>query len=195
MSTPADSGPDRPPKYPRVKIHYERIPDGHRIYDQRVVVERKDVVITLSEPLDLPATITHDEHVMLEAGSLALWFTFPGVWHDIGRFHRADGSFTGVYANILTPARMEGPVWYTTDLFLDVWWPSGGEVTLLDEDEFDAAIERRQIEPEVARRAREEADRLLELATVLRNILYTKFATILPLFYENYQKISKMKKN
>lgn len=148
----------------RVKIHYRRIPDCDRIYDQRVVVEREDVVITLSEPLDLSAPIMHDERLMLEAGSLALWFTFPGAWHDIGRFHRTDGSFTGIYANILTPPRMEGPVWYTTDLFLDIWWPLGGEVALLDEDEFDAAIERRQIEPEVARRAREEADRLLELA-------------------------------
>jgi len=115
-----------------VKIHYRRIPDCDRIYDQRVVVEREDVVITLSEPLDLSAPIVHDERLMLEAGSLALWFTFPGAWHDIGRFHRTDGSFTGIYANILTPPRMEGPVWYTTDLFLDIWWPLGGEVALLD---------------------------------------------------------------
>jgi hypothetical protein len=166
VSEPAELIPDHPPAHSSVKIHYRRIPDLEQIYDQRVVAERADVVITLSEPLDLPALIMHDGHVMLEAGSLALWFTYAGAWHDIGRFHRADGSFTGIYANILTPVRMEGADWYTTDLFLDVWWPWGGEVTLLDEDEFDASIRRSQIEPDVARRAREEADRLPDLAEV-----------------------------
>ena len=148
----------------RVKIHYRRIPGHERIYDQRVVLERDDVIITLSDPLELESPILHDGRVMLEAGSLALWFTYPGAWHDIGCFHRADGSFSGIYANILTPPRIEGSVWHTTDLFLDVWWPSGGHVVLLDEDEFDEAYRREQIDAETARRAREEADRILESA-------------------------------
>ena len=148
----------------RVRIHYRRISGQERIYDQRVVLELDDVIITLSDPLELEAPMIRDGRVMLEAGSLALWFTFPGAWHDIGRFHRADGSFSGMYANILTPPSIEGSVWYTTDLFLDVWWPSDGDVVLLDEDEFDEAYERGQIDAETARRAREEADRLLEAA-------------------------------
>lgn len=153
-----------PPRHPRVQIHYRRIPDQERIYDQRVVLERDDVIITLSEPLDLPAPMTRDGRVMLEAGSLALWFTFPNAWHDIGQFHRADGSETGIYANILTPPLLEGEHWYTTDLLLDVWWPTGGGVELLDEDEFDEALHAGQIDPKVALRARAEADRIMEEA-------------------------------
>lgn len=155
------SDPEEPS---RVRIHYHRIPGQETIYDQRVVLERDDVVITLSDPLEIETPMMHDGRVMLEAGSLALWFTFPGAWHDIGRFHRADGSFSGIYANILTPPRIEGSVWHTTDLFLDVWWPSGDDVVLLDEDELDEACEREQIDAESARRAREEAERLLESA-------------------------------
>ena len=148
----------------RVAIHYRRLPDRIRVYDQRVVHERDDVIVTLSDPLDLDAPMLHDGRIMLEAGSLAVWFTFPGLWHDIGRFHRADGTFTGTYANILTPPRIDGATWYTTDLFLDVWWPADGAVVLLDEDELDEAFGKQQIEPDHAGRAREEANRILTSA-------------------------------
>ena len=105
---------------PRVQIHYKRPPDRLRVYDQRVALERDDVIITLSEPIQTKEPMIHDGALMLESGSLAVWFTFPGVWHDIGRFHCADGTFSGLYANVLTPPIIDGPVWHTTDLFLDV---------------------------------------------------------------------------
>lgn len=148
----------------RVQIHYCRPPDGLRIYDQRVAFEREDVIVTLSEPMELEAAITIGGSVALESGSLAVWFTFPGVWHDIGRFHRADGSFSGLYANVLTPPVIAGSIWHTTDLFLDVWRPSSGPICLLDEDEFEEAVRKGHIESSTSLRAREEADRLLDLA-------------------------------
>jgi predicted RNA-binding protein associated with RNAse of E/G family len=149
----------------RVRIHYRRLPDRERIFDQRVVlVVRDDVTVTLSEPLELPEPMLCGGRVMLEHGSLALWFTYPGEWHDIGIFHRADGAVTGLYANILTPPEMDGDVWHTTDLFLDLWWPEGGEVQLLDEDELAQALESGDIDPETARKAQVEADRLMGLA-------------------------------
>ena len=148
----------------RVLIHYRRLPDHERVFDQKVVLERNDVIVTLSQPLELPEPMTVDGRVMLEDGSLALWFTFPGAWHDIGLFHRADGSFTGLYANVLTPPEIEGNVWRTTDLFLDVWWPVGDEAQLLDEDELDEALAEGHIDHGTATKARAEAAHLLELA-------------------------------
>lgn len=149
----------------RVLIHYRRLPDRERIFDQRVVRERDDVIITLSRPLDLrEPMVSETGEVMLEDGSLALWFTFPGEWHDIGRFHRADGGLTGLYANILTPPEIDGRIWHTTDLFLDLWWPDGGALVLLDEDELAEALEAGHIDPSTARRAQDEAERLLGLA-------------------------------
>jgi hypothetical protein len=166
----------RPSERSRVRIHYRRLPDSEQVFDQRVVLERDDVIVTLSAPLELDRPMEIDGRVALETGSVAVWFTFPGAWHDVGRFHRADGTFTGIYANILTPAviltppatggpaAFEGPRWHTTDLFLDVWLPAGGPAMLLDEDELAAALEQGDIDPEVAARAREEAERLLDLA-------------------------------
>jgi len=149
----------------RVEIHYRRLPDRLRVYRQRVVLEREDVIVTVSEPIQIEAPMVRDGHVMLESGSLALWFTFPNVWHDIGLFHRTDRSFSGIYANILTPPKIEGPVWHTTDLCLDVWWPSGGPIQLLDEDEFEEARTARHMDEATAVRARQEADDIVNLAT------------------------------
>lgn len=148
----------------RVRIHYRRPPDHIRVYDQRVVLERDDCIVTLSDPLELEQPITVDGGPGLENGSLALWFTFPGVWHDIGRFHRADGSLTGIYANLLTPCRIEGAEWYTTDLWLDVWLRPGEEAVLLDEDEFEEGVAAGHIDEATAVRAREEATAILDAA-------------------------------
>jgi predicted RNA-binding protein associated with RNAse of E/G family len=154
----------------RVRIHYRRLPDHEEIFDQRVVHERDDVIVTLTDPLELSSPLRAREEVLLEPGARAVWLTFPGAWHDIGRFHLRDGTFTGYYANILTPVEIsvaDEPglqIWHTTDLFLDVWARSGGRASLLDEDELSQALERRHIDAEHARRARAEADRLLEMA-------------------------------
>lgn len=147
-----------------VSIHYRRPPDDVRVYDQRVVLDREDMVVTLSPPLELHEPMAVDGRIALEEGSRVVWFTFPGVWHDIGRFHRADGTPTGIYANMITPVRIEGPIWRTTDLFLDIWWPEGGSAGLLDEDELEEAIDRGHLDDRTASRARAEAQRILELA-------------------------------
>jgi predicted RNA-binding protein associated with RNAse of E/G family len=89
---------------------------------QEQVHAEPGVRVTLLEQAELAQPLLIDGRVVLEAGSPAVWFTFPGAWHDIGRFHRADGTFTGIYGNVLTPVRfLDERTWETTDLFLDVW--------------------------------------------------------------------------
>ena len=148
----------------QVRIHYRRPPDREEVFHQRAVLERQDVIVTLAEAtkIDLPMMI--DGRVVLEPGSAVVWFTFPGAWHDIGSFHREDGTFTGFYANVITPPKIEKHVWYTTDLYLDVWMNPDGTAKLLDEDEFQGAISQRLIDQPTADRARAEAGRLLDEA-------------------------------
>lgn len=148
----------------RVRIHYLRPPDREQVFDQQVVLERPDVVVTLAEAIALPEPVRVDGRDVLVPGSDVVWFTFPGAWHDVGRFHDASGRFTGFYANVLTPPRMEPGAWWTTDLFLDVWKGSDGRVALLDEDELEAALDAGHLDAETADRARLEAEGLLTLA-------------------------------
>ncbi len=148
----------------RVRIHYQRLPDREQIFDQRVVFRGDDVIVTLAESTQLDRALLVNDEPILEGGASVVWFTFPALWHDIGSFHLADGAFTGYYANILTPPRIDGSTWWTTDLFLDVWLPYQGEVQLLDEDEFESALQDGVLDAAIGRRAREEADRILSLA-------------------------------
>ena len=120
-----------------VHIHYLRPPDREDVYHQPLLLDRPDVKVTFPAGMALDLPIRIGEKIVLETGSRVVWFTFPGRWHDIGRFHTADGTFRGYYANILTPPRFEeGCAWYTTDLFLDVWLPPDGTPSVLDRDQF-----------------------------------------------------------
>lgn len=142
---------------PLVHIHYLRPPDRKEIFTQELVLDTPEVKVTFARdvPFDPPIEI-HGE-IALEKGSDAVWFTFPGQWHDIGRFHRTDGTFTGIYANILTPPLIqEEGIWHTTDLFLDVWKPQGSGLSVLDRDQFQEALDRSWINEETAHRAEAE---------------------------------------
>ncbi len=148
-----------------VTIHYHRPPDREDVFVQRLVERTGSTIITFMERTPLARTLRVRRRIALENGSPVVWFTFPGCWHDIGLFHRADGRYTGTYANILTPVRLlDATTWSTTDLFLDVWVDLSGEASILDEDEFRHAIQRGWLEPGLAARARAEAELLLRAA-------------------------------
>ncbi|MEQ9401627.1 MAG: DUF402 domain-containing protein [Longimicrobiales bacterium] len=146
-----------------VRIVYQRPPDNVRVFEQQLVHADTDVIVTIACDIEMPAPVEVNGTVALESGSDAVWFTFPGLWHDIGRFHRADGTYTGQYANILTPvAGLTTPEWTTTDLFLDLWIPAGSpDATLLDEDEFEDAVAAGWVDARTATQAMEEARALL----------------------------------
>ncbi len=150
---------------PTVRIHYHRPHRETEIFTQELVLDGSDVKVTLAREMELESPMEIEGEVVLEAGSDVVWFTFPGLWHDIGRFHRADGTFTGLYANVLTPPTFDDRgVWRTTDLYLDVWWPPDGDPHLLDEAQLEEAETRGWIEAALAERAREEARSVMEAA-------------------------------
>lgn len=148
-----------------VRIHYLRPPHRETVYVQRLVHRAPDVLVTYVEHTPLARTMLVDGEVALEPGAPAVWFTFPGEWYDIGRFHRLDGTFTGFYANVITPVEFTADdSWRTTDLFLDVWKSRSGAPRLLDEDELNEAVRNGWIDSGLAATARAEAARLLEVA-------------------------------
>jgi hypothetical protein len=149
-----------------VDIHYLRLPDRRRVYRQELLLDGAGVKVSFQPDTPVAGPLELDGLTVVEPGSPVVWFTFPGLWHDIGRFHTLDGRFTGLYANILTPPRFAlGPGgtsrWDTTDLFLDVWLPPGGPPRVLDRDQFDEAREHGWLDDETAERALAEVDALL----------------------------------
>jgi len=146
-----------------VHIHYLRPPDRKEIFRQRLLLDTPTVKVTFAEQVPFDPPIRIGGEVALEAGSDAVWFTFPGTWHDVGRFHRADGTFTGMYANILTPPLIrEDGVWHTIDLYLDVWVDTTGSLMVLDEDQMAEAVAQGWVSPETALRAEAEVQWITE---------------------------------
>ena len=143
-----------------VDILYRRLPDREQSFRQRVLADDGHCVVTYLDAAELPKPVRAGEGVILEPGAPVVWFTFRGLWHDIGRFHLRDGTFTGFYANVLTPVEMDGERWRTTDLCLDVWVDAGGAVQILDEDELAEAERRSWADETTAARARQEAGAL-----------------------------------
>ena len=148
-----------------VRIRYRRPPDRVRTFRQAVVEDAGEYVVTLLPATELETPVRAGGRVVLEPGAPVVWFTYRGeVWHDVGRFHLADGTFTGLYANVLTPVRMEGMEWETTDLFLDLWMGTDGVAEVLDRDELEAALAAGWIDAATAAHAEGEAKRLLAAA-------------------------------
>ena len=145
---------------PNIRIHYRRLPDRLQIFEQVLVADEGDCVVTFLPSAPIPKPMRVGNKVVLEPGSPVVWFTYPGRRYDAGRFHRVDGTFTGVYANLLTPVQMNGTEWRTTDLCLDVWAGADGTVEILDEDEFTEAVERGWIDSPTAEATRAQAEAL-----------------------------------
>jgi len=148
--------------HPLIRIRYKRPPNRIQMFEQILVHDGDDVKVTLARDMPYEPPMRIEGQVVLELGSDVVWFTFPDRWYDVGRFHRADGTFTGLYVNILTPPVLDGTEWETTDLFLDLWMSRSGAAMLLDEDELDEALGREWVDVDTAARARSEAGRLLE---------------------------------
>jgi uncharacterized protein len=152
-----------------VRIHYRRPPDRVQVFEQRLVARTEHCIVTLLERTPIRSPIVIGGAVALEPAAPAVWFTFPGAWHDIGRFHDAAGRFTGLYANVLTPvAGSDTLEWATTDLYLDLWLPAGGDALILDEDELENAVAAAYLPTDQADRARQEAAILLGKAATGR---------------------------
>jgi predicted RNA-binding protein associated with RNAse of E/G family len=142
----------------RIAYHYHRPGKGTTIFEERLLVDRDDLKITLLERYDGRRVLAGDT-VILEPGAPIVWFVFPGAWHDVGRFHLADGTFTGWYTNLCTPVVLDGARWSCDDLFLDLWTPAaGGPSVWLDEDEFATALATGALDSARGQRVREEQE-------------------------------------
>ena len=148
----------------QITLEYHRPPDRTDRFVQQLVFESAEVLITFLEHTPMKRPMLVDGRLALEAGSPVVWFTFPGLMHDIGRFHTAAGAFTGLYANIMEPVELQSRLnWRATDLFLDVWIPEFGEPRILDRDELADAVQSGAISAQTGARAEAEAERLLAL--------------------------------
>lgn len=138
-------------RVPEIRFRYRRPGKGESLFRQRLVLDRPEVKVLFSPAFDAKSLAAGGQTI-LETGAPIVWFVFPGKWHDIGRFHLADGTFTGWYTNLATPVEMANDTWSSSDLFLDLWQPLQGDPVWLDEEEFEAAARRGLLDNSTVRR-------------------------------------------
>jgi len=146
----------------QIEIRYHRPPDRLDVFFQDLVVDEPDVKITLHDPSTIGNAITVGDQVVFEPRAPIVWFVFPEGWYDLGRFHLEDGTFTGYYVNLIAPPQLDGNVWTMYDLCLDLWVEPDGTFHILDQDEFDEAVDRQWIDTVTAHRARNELNRFVD---------------------------------
>ena len=122
-----------------IRYKYGRPGKSVETYEHQLIVDEPELKIMLMEDYG-GEPIRINRETVVDPGASLLWYVFPGAWHDVGRFHLADDTFTGWYTNLCTPVEMEGDTWSSTDLFLDHWMTPEGKHTWLDEDELAGAI-------------------------------------------------------
>lgn len=139
----------------RITYRYRRPGKGEQTFEQWLVLDRPDVKVLLTDSYNGERLTVNDEPI-LDPGAPIVWYVFPDKWHDIGRFHLADETFTGWYTNFVTPVEMAGDTWRATDLFLDLWQPAEGEPVWLDEDELEQAVKSGLLDRATAKRIENE---------------------------------------
>lgn len=90
----------------------------------------------------------------LPVGSAVLWFTFPDAPYEVAACYDPTGDLVGYYTNLVRPPELGPGRWRITDLFLDVWQAPKGRPLVLDQAEFDAALDAGVINEEDATAAR-----------------------------------------
>jgi predicted RNA-binding protein associated with RNAse of E/G family len=79
-------------------------------------------------------------------------YFFADRWYNIFEIRAGDGFLKGWYCNITRPAYIGPDEVAAEDLALDLWVTPGGDMQVLDEDEF-AALALSSTEREAARKA------------------------------------------
>lgn len=148
-----------PKDAPHIEVEIRRGDDVQR-FDQEILRDDGDLKITL-QILASSFPSTHiDDTTVLDAGSLLIWYIFPGRWYEIGLFYDQTDAFLGHYINLIRPPTFEVTRWVVEDLYLDVWAPADRSPMLLDENELDEAVTRGKL-------AVEEADEVRKLGHVM----------------------------
>jgi len=150
----------------RIVIVYHRLPDKIREYPGLLRGETRSMLTIESRLTTTKPTVAFGK-IIADNGYLAIWFIFKNRWYDIGKFYDPSGKWLGYYCDIIQPVPKlladRSRTVKITDLYLDLWISAENEFLVLDENELADALEKRYLTEKMARRAKDELNRLVEM--------------------------------
>ncbi|HEX6506909.1 MAG TPA: DUF402 domain-containing protein [Chloroflexota bacterium] len=147
------------------EFEFVRPPDRRSTF-RSTLLEASDRLLVVTHTAFPSKPLVYQGQEVMADGYTAVWFLFKDKPYDIGRFYRPDGMWTGYYVDILEPVHWTDddptslePI---VDLFLDLWIAPDGSYQILDEDEFDEALNKGHLTPPQAHHARSVAAALVD---------------------------------
>ena len=131
-------------------------------YDQDLVADLGNLIITTFDFSEFRRPLVVRDKLVVDNGYHALLFEFFSPPLEIVAIWDLNGTLTGYYCNINSePSRIEGG-YEVVDLYLDVFVLPDMSYEVLDEDEFEEAIEKGWIQEQEASLARETVRRVIQ---------------------------------
>lgn len=143
-----------------MRIRYRRGPKV-TVYEQELLHDDGRLIVTRA-PFRPSASLLAQVPGLEDREYRAIWFVIAGEWHDLGKVYTPDGKLAGYYCDIIRPPRRTADGLEIEDLFLDLWIFPAGRHIVLDEEEFEEALEQGWLTEELAARAKGELDGLIE---------------------------------
>lgn len=143
-----------------ITLTYKRLPNRVYYFQQQLLYENKEVIVT-SQRIKPSSPIIIDGETVLGDNFNAIWFVFTGLWYDIGKIYNLNNEWTGYYCDIIMPVERSAEKFEIVDLILDLWVSPDGTYQIQDEDEFETALEKGIINRELADKAKDELNNLI----------------------------------
>lgn len=143
-----------------ITLTYRRLPERVNYFEQNLLYEDKEVIVT-TQSVTPSAPIIIDGETVLGDNFNVIWFVFTGLWYDIGKVYNLSNEWTGYYCDIILPVERTSDKFEIVDLILDLWVSPDGTYEVQDDDEFETALENGIIDVELAEKARNALNNLI----------------------------------
>ncbi len=119
-------------------------PPNRRVSIKSLLLNVTNEILVAAHKYSPSKPVRYSGEMVMDVGYWGIGFAFKDRPFVVGRVYRPDGTWTGYYIDVSEPVHWEASDPNTlepiTDLFLDLWIAPGGKYMVLDEDEFEEAI-------------------------------------------------------
>jgi len=152
----------------RARIHLARINKPTRHFRDGLVEDNGKRISThtnIPDPISAPWSETWQQTGRIPSGQVigtVNKYLFYEQFFSIMEIHSKTGYLLGYYVDLSTPVRKEDGEYYLNDLILDLWIYPDQTYLVLDEDEWQQAVQGEQISKEIQRTVKRTLKRLLK---------------------------------
>jgi predicted RNA-binding protein associated with RNAse of E/G family len=128
------------------------------------LLQNDEALVSAFYDPDLPRPLMAGDEVIVEKCFSGISYNFWDQWYNVISVYDQAFEFKGYYSDILTPIQKTWTLVTTTDLFLDMFMFPDGRWVVVDEDEFETALEDGLMDEGIARNARAAIETISAMA-------------------------------